>query len=79
MGGRGNRLINTIPLLCIMYTEKCCVNSLFEDVLRVHPSVVFGQFDGDDDTGEQEDAAQSQSKPERVLEKTKNETFLFTV
>lgn len=44
--------------------------SLFEDVLRVHPPVILGQFDGEDDAGDQKDAAASQTEPERVLEKT---------
>jgi len=44
------------------------LNSLFEDVLCVHPSVVLGQFDGKDDAGDQKDAATSQTEPECVLE-----------
>lgn len=44
-----------------------CPDSLFEDILRVHPPVVLGQFDGEDDAGDEEDAAASQTEPERVL------------
>lgn len=44
-----------------------CPDSLFKDVLRVHPPVVLGQFDGEDDAGDEEDAAASQTEPERVL------------
>lgn len=46
------------------------LDSLFKDVLCVHPSVVFGQFGGEDHAGDQEDTAASQSKPEYVLKKT---------
>lgn len=46
-----------------------CLYSLFKDVLRVHPSVILGQFDGEDDAGDQKDTAASQTEPERVLEK----------
>lgn len=57
-----------------------CPDSLFEDVLRVHPSVVLGQFDGEDDAGDEEDAAASQAEPERVLKNRFRRTVhtLFT-
>lgn len=45
-------------------------DSLFKHVLCVHPSVIFGQFDGEDDAGDQKDAAAAQTEPECVLEKT---------
>lgn len=48
-------------------------DSLFKDVLCVHPSEEFGQFDGENDAGEEEDAAASQTEPERVL-KHKHQT-----
>lgn len=50
-----------------MYTMCVCLYSLFKDVLCVHPSVELGQFDGEEDTGDQEDTAASQTKPECVL------------
>lgn len=57
-----------------------CPDSLFEDVLRVHPPVVLGQFDGEDDAGDEEDAAASQTEPERVLKNRFRRTphILFT-
>lgn len=45
-----------------------CEDSLLKDVLCVHPPVVLGQFDGEDDTGDEKDGAASQTKPEGVLE-----------
>ena len=54
-----------------VYTKHVCVlDSLFKDVLRVHPPVVLGQFDGEDDTGDQQYTAASQTKPECVLKNT---------
>ncbi len=52
---------------------KCvcvCSDSLFKDVLCVHPPVILGQFDGEDDAGDEKDTAASQTEPERVLENT---------
>lgn len=49
----------------------CCVSvcgySLFKNVLCVHPSVILGQFDREDNTRNQQDTAASQTKPECVL------------
>lgn len=52
-----------------MYVEysAVCVDSLLKDVLRVHPPVILGQFDGEDYTGDEQDTAASQAEPERVL------------
>lgn len=58
--------------------EEKCLDSLFKDVLCVHPSVILGQFDGEDDTGDQKDAAAAQTEPERVLKNTFARTF-FTL
>lgn len=44
------------------------LDSLLKDVLCVHPPVVLGQFDREDDTGNEKDGAASQTKPEGVLE-----------
>lgn len=52
-------------------------DSLLKDVLRVHPPVVLGQFDGEDDAGDEKDGAASQTKPEGVLENTSG-TKTFT-
>lgn len=46
-----------------------CLDSLFKDVLCVHPPVILGEFDGEDDTWDQKDTAAAQTKPECVLEK----------
>lgn len=51
-----------------MHKWCVCLDSLFKDVLRVHPSVILGQFDGEEDTGDEKDTAASQTKPECVLE-----------
>lgn len=52
------------------------VDSLLKDVLCVHPPVVLGQFDGEDDTGNEKDGAASQTKPEGVLEnRSRTKTF----
>lgn len=45
------------------------LDSLFKDVLCVHPSVILGQFDREDDAGDEQDAAAAETKPECVLEK----------
>lgn len=56
------------------------VDSLLKDVLCVHPPVVLGQFDGEDDTGNEKDGAASQTKPEGVLEnRSKDKDFHFQV
>lgn len=47
------------PRVKVKKTKNLFLDSLFEDVLCVHPSVVFGQFDGKDDAGNQQDAAGS--------------------
>lgn len=53
-----------------------CVDSLLKDILCVHPPVVLGQFDGEDDTGNEKDGAASQTKPEGVLEnRSRTKTF----
>lgn len=44
------------------------LDSLFKDVLCVHPSVILGQFDREDDAGDEQDAAAAETKPECVLE-----------
>lgn len=49
------------------YKKEETLDSLFKDVLRVHPSEVLGQFDGENDAGQQKDTAASQTEPERVL------------
>lgn len=53
------------------------MDSLLKDVLRVHPPVVLGQFDGEDDTGNEEDGAAPQAEPEGVLE-DRSRTKAFT-
>lgn len=59
--------------------EWVCVrlDSLLKDVLCVHPPVVLGQFDGEDDTRNEKDGAASQAKPEGVLE-NRRRTKTFT-
>lgn len=54
----------------VLNVHVCRLHSLLKDVLCVHPSVILGQFDGEDDAGNQEDAAASQTKPECVLKNT---------
>lgn len=56
-----------------------CLYSLFKDVLRVHPSVILGQFDGENDAGDQKDTAASQTEPECVLEKTHLQELYYII
>lgn len=42
------------------------IGGVFKDVLCVHSSVILGQFDREDNTGNKEDAAASKTKPECV-------------
>lgn len=53
------------------------MHSLLKDVLCVHPPVVLGQFDGEDDTGDEKNGAASQTKPEGVLENRSRKTKTF--
>lgn len=53
------------------------VDSLLKDVFCVHPPVVLGQFDGEDNTGNEKDGAAPETKPEGVL-KNRSRTKIFT-
>lgn len=66
----------------VQTAEATPSDSLFEDVLRVHPPVELGQFDGEDDAGQEKDTAASQTEPERVLKHITRGTgfsLLFTL
>ncbi len=61
----------------MQYVQNMCWDSLFKDVLCVHPSVKLGEFDGEDDTGDQKNGAASQTKPECVLKDKVTGKFSF--
>lgn len=52
-------------------------HSLVENILSVHPAVEFGQFDRHDDTRNEKQAADTQTKPERVLQHTHTHTRIL--
>ena len=51
----------------LMYVCKGVCYSLV-DIAVLHPPVELGQFDGEDDAGDQEDHTPAQTEPEPILD-----------